>query len=52
MIARLLGSACLFASTLPVAMHLRFSPFEMWSFAILVGAATFLLSSRHRATNC
>jgi hypothetical protein len=44
MIARILGSICLFGLALPVAMHLAFSVFEMWSFAILAGTAGYLLS--------
>lgn len=44
MMARVLGSFCLFVSALPLARHLGFLPLEMWCFAILVGGGTYLFT--------
>jgi hypothetical protein len=41
---KVLGSFCMAAAALPVAVHLRFSVWEVWSFALLVGIGVYLLS--------
>ena len=41
---RLLGSLCIAAAALPVAIHLRFASWEVWCFALLVGVGVYLLS--------
>ncbi|MGY4229820.1 hypothetical protein ACVMIH_007181 [Bradyrhizobium sp. USDA 4503] len=39
-----LGSLCMAAAALPVAMHLRFAVWEVWAFALLVGIGAHLLN--------
>lgn len=39
-----LGSFCMAAAALPVAVHLRFSVWEVWCFALPVGIGVYLLS--------
>jgi hypothetical protein len=49
---RTLGIACLFGSSFPVAIHLGFSKFEMWSFAVLIACAGYLFSgAKQRAAS-
>jgi hypothetical protein len=45
MFPRLLGSFCMAAASLPIAIHLRFSVWEVWSVALLAGIGVLLLGT-------